>query len=86
MFTYELDRGRTTEARLNMLKQELELLEIQRDRLLHRVRELLENLPDNPKKTHLRDKCYLLKSSDLVNSRLDPFYYDFKRQYERIVT
>ena len=52
-------------------------------RLITEVRLKIQALPDNPRINRLSDRSFILSSNQLGRN-WDPFYHDFKAQYQYI--
>jgi hypothetical protein len=53
--------------------------------LLDELNGMIEGLPDNPKINRINDQCFTLRFKDLNTSNWSPEYYDFKRQYRKVI-
>lgn len=70
----------TLKARLNSTNKEVQ-------RIREEIHTAIMNLPDNPKINRINKSCFTVSSKDVFGSpksRLDVFYHDFPKQYEKI--
>jgi hypothetical protein len=66
------------------LKEDIERLQQEANRLREGIKAKIKALPDNPKITRLGDgKAFTLSSKDLGQS-WSPFYHDYRAQYETL--
>ena len=72
---------------MNKLKARLNSTNKEVQRIREEIHTAIMNLPDNPKIKRINKNCFTVSSKDIFNSpknRLDVFYYDFPKQYEKI--
>jgi hypothetical protein len=67
------------------LKEDIERLQQEANRLREGIKAKIMALPDNPQITRLGDsgKCFTISSKDLGAS-FSPFYHDYRAQYETL--
>ena len=69
-----------------MLKDDINKLIKETERIKKDIYLHIEQLPDNKDIKRINKHCFIIKLSQLENNILCPYYYDFKSQYEKILS
>lgn len=76
---------KTGGVNVEMIKKETMSIIHKSALLENKLRDALNDLPDNPKIERLNHNCFIMSSKDLSNKNWSVEYYDFKRQYREII-